>query len=161
MNTPTLEELKALREKYPEGTKIRLLHMDDAQAPRMRSIGKVTCVDDIGTIHMKWESGSTLGIIDKEDKFEIVPNLDWIYVEDELPYEPVTDDGYVEPSHHVLVCTDAGHMYVTRYWAHRRSGILSDGEEWLDMNHPTTEVVIAWMPLPETCKPRRLCKSKR
>ncbi len=69
------EEVKAIREKYPEGTKVRLIRMDDVQAPPEGTIGTVTYVDDAGTIHMKWENGSSLGLIEEEDRFEKIGEI--------------------------------------------------------------------------------------
>lgn len=68
------EEVKKLREKYPKGTRIRLIHMSEeiAQAVPAGTIGIVTNVDYIGTIHMAWETGSSLGLIPEVDEFEIV-----------------------------------------------------------------------------------------
>ena len=69
---PSREEILALREKYPEGTKIRLKKMNDIQAIKHWTIGKVTHVDDMGIIHMSWETGSSLGLIEGEDEFEVI-----------------------------------------------------------------------------------------
>jgi len=37
--------------------------MDDPQAPPVGTKGTVTRVDDTGTIHVKWDNGSGLGIV--------------------------------------------------------------------------------------------------
>ena len=65
-------DVKTLRELYPAGTRIRLLKMDDIQAPPAGTEGTVTFVDDAGTIHMRWDTGSSLGLISGEDEFEVV-----------------------------------------------------------------------------------------
>lgn len=65
-------DVKTLRELYPAGTRIKLLKMDDIQAPPAGTEGTVTFVDDAGTIHMKWNTGSSLGLISGEDEFEVV-----------------------------------------------------------------------------------------
>ena len=53
-----------IREQYPPGTRIRLNSMDDPYAPILPGTeGEVDFVDDIGTIHMKWDNGRTLGIV--------------------------------------------------------------------------------------------------
>lgn len=65
-------DVKTLRELYPAGTRIRLLKMDDIQAPPAGTEGTVTFVDDAGTIHMRWNTGSSLGLISGEDEFEVV-----------------------------------------------------------------------------------------
>lgn len=59
--------LDALRRNYPAGCRIELLRMDDPQAPDTGTVGTVQCVDDAGTIHVAWDSGSTLGIVYGED----------------------------------------------------------------------------------------------
>lgn len=64
------EKLVYLRKKYKAGTKVRLISMDDAQAPKAGTIGTVTDVDDIGSIHVHWENGSSLALIPEVDKFE-------------------------------------------------------------------------------------------
>lgn len=61
-----------LKEKYPEGTKIRLIHMDDPQAVPNGTTGVVRKVDDAGTIHITWQTGSTLGLIEGVDDFEVI-----------------------------------------------------------------------------------------
>lgn len=65
-------DVKTLRELYPAGTRIKLLKMDDIQAPPAGTEGTVTFVDDAGTIHMRWDTGSSLGLISGEDEFEVV-----------------------------------------------------------------------------------------
>jgi len=37
--------------------------MDDEQAPPKGTKGVVIQVDDIGTMHVAWETGSTLGVV--------------------------------------------------------------------------------------------------
>lgn len=65
-------DVKTLRELYPAGTRIRLLKMDDIQAPPAGTEGTVTFIDDAGTIHMRWDTGSSLGLISEEDEFEVL-----------------------------------------------------------------------------------------
>ena len=57
---------------YPKGTKIKLIKMNDKYAPPSGTIGTVDFVDDIGQIHVKWESGSSLALIIGEDDFEVI-----------------------------------------------------------------------------------------
>ena len=60
MNDKTL---KMLREEYPEGTRVELVEMDDQQAPPVGTKGTVYLVDDIGSIHVSWDNGSTLAVL--------------------------------------------------------------------------------------------------
>jgi hypothetical protein len=63
-----------IKEQYPPGTRIRLNAMDDPYAPIAPGTeGEVDFVDDIGTIHMKWDNGRTLGIAPGEDSFTVLP----------------------------------------------------------------------------------------
>ena len=61
--------VSAIREKYPAGTRIRLLLMEDPQALPAGSEGTVESVDDVGTIHMRWDCGRSLGLIVGVDEF--------------------------------------------------------------------------------------------
>ena len=73
MQFPNERQLKTLRERFPTGTKIRLIHMDDPYAPiPSGTVGEVRMVDDGGNIHMVWQNGRTLSLIDGVDDFEII-----------------------------------------------------------------------------------------
>lgn len=61
-----------LKEKFPKNTRLKLISMDDIQAPPSGTFGTVLGVDDIGMILVKWDNGSTLSLISEEDKFKIV-----------------------------------------------------------------------------------------
>ena len=61
--------VKRLKEEYPVGCRVELIHMED---PYNRKLtpgcrGTVRIVDDIGTIHVDWDCGSGLGIAYGED----------------------------------------------------------------------------------------------
>ena len=73
MKTISKETLAMLREKYPSGTRVELVHMDDPYTSLTTGDkGTVRCVDDIGTVHINWDCGSSLGVVYGEDivKFE-------------------------------------------------------------------------------------------
>ncbi|NCC86292.1 MAG: DUF4314 domain-containing protein [Clostridia bacterium] len=36
--------------------------------------GEVIDIDDIGTLHMKWQNGSGLGVVVGEDSFKVIGN---------------------------------------------------------------------------------------
>ena len=69
MNILTPETLKSLRERYPAGCRVRLNHMNDPFRPDLKegALGTVLRVDDIGTIHVSWDCGSSLGVVLGED----------------------------------------------------------------------------------------------
>ena len=63
-----------IKERYPSGTRIRLNSMEDPYAPIAPGTeGVVDFVDDIGTIHIKWNNGRSLGIVPGEDSFSVLP----------------------------------------------------------------------------------------
>lgn len=66
------EEVKRIRETYRRGMRIRLLSMDDPQAPPVGCEGTVLGVDDIGDVMVAWETGSGLKVIQGEDEIEII-----------------------------------------------------------------------------------------
>ena len=66
------DEVKGLKEKFKAGTRIRLIRMDDVQAPPPGTEGTVRDVDDIGNVLMKWDNGSGLNLVPEEDEFEIL-----------------------------------------------------------------------------------------
>lgn len=61
------EIVQALRRLYPKGTRVKLLKMDDSQAPPIGTLGTVIGVDDIGSIIVNWDNGSSLNVIYGED----------------------------------------------------------------------------------------------
>ena len=64
MKTIPKETLAMLREKYPTGTRVELVHMDDPYTSLTTGDkGTVRCVDDMGTIHISWDCGSSLGAV--------------------------------------------------------------------------------------------------
>ena len=66
-------EIATVRKRYPEGTKVRLVHMEDAQAPPAGTQGTVQFVDDAGQIHVSWSNGSSLAVLlDAGDRISVV-----------------------------------------------------------------------------------------
>lgn len=59
--------LLALRERYPKGTRVELVQMDDPQAPPVGTKGTVLGADDIGSIMVAWDNGSGLNVAYGED----------------------------------------------------------------------------------------------
>ena len=68
MNGIHPELLKQLKEYYTPGSKVRLLHMNDPFTTiPTGTIGEVLCIDSLGTLHVIWSNGSTLGVVFNED----------------------------------------------------------------------------------------------
>ena len=65
-------QLKELREQYPVGTRVELIYMNDPYNHKLvpGCQGTVRWVDDMGTIHVSWDCGSSLGLIPIEDEFK-------------------------------------------------------------------------------------------
>ena len=63
-----------IREKYPIGTRVKLNSPLDDPYSRLKpgATGTVSKVDDIGTIHVHWDCGPKLGLIENVDDFVIV-----------------------------------------------------------------------------------------
>ena len=63
------EMLKQLKEYYIPETRVILIRMSDPYTNlRQGDRGTVTMVDDIGTIHVNWDCGSSLGGVVGEDE---------------------------------------------------------------------------------------------
>ncbi len=62
------KQIERLRQEYPVGTRVELVEMNDPYSRlEVGDKGTVTGVDDIGTIHVNWDNGSSLGIAFGED----------------------------------------------------------------------------------------------
>jgi len=68
-----MKEVERIKAKYPAGTRIKMLEdMDDKQPILAGTLGTVCFVDDIGNIHMKWDNGRSLALIEGVDAFEVI-----------------------------------------------------------------------------------------
>lgn len=68
MDTVKRKMIVALKEAYRKGDRVKLIEMDDPQAPAAGVEGTVVCVDDVGTVHVNWDDGSSLGVVYKVDR---------------------------------------------------------------------------------------------
>ena len=66
------EKVKQLRKEFSNGTRVRLIQMDDVQAPEVGTCGTVNGVDDTGSLMVHWDNGSSLHVIYGEDIVEHV-----------------------------------------------------------------------------------------
>jgi len=65
--------LAALKARYPAGTRVELISMNDPFAKlRPGDKGTVSMVDDIGTVFVNWDCGSGLGVAYGEDYIRII-----------------------------------------------------------------------------------------
>lgn len=58
------------KKRYPIGTRVQLAHMDDPYCPIPSGTrGTIRFIDDIGTVFVDWDNGSTLGLVPGVDSF--------------------------------------------------------------------------------------------
>lgn len=74
MRVISKEALQTLRVRFPKGTRVELVQMDDPQAPPIGTKGTVIGVDDIGSIMVSWDNGSGLNVAYGEDICRKVAN---------------------------------------------------------------------------------------
>lgn len=70
MNFPSRETVERIRKQYPAGTRVKLISMDDPQAPPPGTRGTVKGVDDIGSIMIAWDNGCGLSAAYGQDVVE-------------------------------------------------------------------------------------------
>ena len=63
MRFPSKATVELLRRRYPVGTRVELVQMDDAQTPPVGTLGTVWGVDDTGSIMVHWDNGSGLNVV--------------------------------------------------------------------------------------------------
>lgn len=61
------EIVERLRRRYPAGTRVKLVRMEDEQAPPIGTCGTVLGVDDLGSIMVSWDNGGSLSVVYGED----------------------------------------------------------------------------------------------
>lgn len=58
--------------RYPIGTRVKLVQMDDVQAPLPGTLGTIINIDDIGDLMVSWDDGNSLKLIVGIDVFEVI-----------------------------------------------------------------------------------------
>lgn len=76
LSFPSKGLVESIRKKYPTGSRVELVRMDDPQAPPVGTRGIVERIDDIGTIWVRWDNGSGLGVAYGADKCRIIEEGD-------------------------------------------------------------------------------------
>lgn len=66
--------LERLRAECKKGTRVELIHMNDPYNTKLKAgeKGTVVAVDDMGTIHVRWDCGSSLGVAYGEDSCRVI-----------------------------------------------------------------------------------------
>ncbi len=65
-------QIELMKKTYRKGMRVKLVKMDDIQAPPIGTEGTVIGVDDIGSVMVAWDSGSGLSVVYCQDKIEIL-----------------------------------------------------------------------------------------
>jgi hypothetical protein len=60
---PSRQTVLRVREQYPVGCRVELVSMDDVQAPPVGTKGTVQYVDDIASVCVAWDNGSSLHVV--------------------------------------------------------------------------------------------------
>lgn len=62
MRFPSRELVEHIRTLYPKGCRVELISMDDPYRQMPPGLkGTVRSVDDMATVHIAWDNGSSLG----------------------------------------------------------------------------------------------------
>ena len=66
--------LERLRAEYTKGARVELIHINDPYNTKLKAgeKGTVVAVDDMGTIHVRWDCGSSLGVVYGEDSCRVI-----------------------------------------------------------------------------------------
>ncbi len=78
MGFPRKEIVEAVRARYPKGTRVELVSMDDPYSKlKPGDRGTVKSVDDTGTVFVSLDCGSGLGVVYGEDEIRILEGGDF------------------------------------------------------------------------------------
>jgi len=72
MKLPSKGLIESLRQRYPAGTRIELVQMNDVQAPPVGTRGTVIGVDGMADIMVRWDNGSSLNLVYGVDSCRII-----------------------------------------------------------------------------------------
>lgn len=67
--------VESLKKQFPVGSRVELIKMDDNQAPPIGTRGTVKGVDDIGSIMVSWDNGSSLNVVYSVDKVRMLETV--------------------------------------------------------------------------------------
>lgn len=145
MRFPSEEIVKRLRQEYPIGTRVELVHMDDIQAPPIGTKGTVRGVDDAGSIMVRWDTGSGLSVAYGEDSCRKLATVKTICYGEEHVWDSrseaathfikamASSEGsererytkiYIELISGLSVCTDLTDQHICKY-----CGKIADGTD--------------------------------
>ncbi len=68
-----VSEIEYVKNRYKEGLRIVCDYMTDDPRPiESGTKGTIICVDDMGSIHVKWDNGRTLALLYDVDRFHLI-----------------------------------------------------------------------------------------
>ncbi|CDG04239.1 DUF4314 domain-containing protein [Lactococcus lactis] len=77
---PTHKQVEGMKKRYSKGSRVELIKMDDPYAPPKGTQGTVTGVDDMGSVLVHWDNGSTLNAVYGEDVVRIIkPDFELVF----------------------------------------------------------------------------------
>ncbi len=62
----------AISKERMAGMRVKLIYMEDSQAPAPGTEGTVQYIDDLGTIQVAWDTGCSLGLVPGVDEWKIL-----------------------------------------------------------------------------------------
>ena len=72
----TKNDLRKLRKKYVQGTRVKLVSTTDPYCPiPIGTCGTVRGTDDIGNTHVSWDNGDVYGAMYLIDKLKIIGSI--------------------------------------------------------------------------------------
>ena len=68
---PSAAQVAALRSLWPAGSRVELVSLSDPYPGKLvpGCLGSVSFVDDVGTVFVSWDCGSSLGLVSGEDSW--------------------------------------------------------------------------------------------
>lgn len=64
MRFPSPDMIEELRKEFPVGGRVKLIRMEDPYSKlRIGDKGTVISIDDMATMHVNWDNGSSLGVV--------------------------------------------------------------------------------------------------
>ena len=126
------------KQDYPKGTRVLLLSMgNDPRPVEDNTRGTVMAVDDIGTVHCKFDNGRQLGLIPGEDSFRRLTQEE---LQTELAAERLKD--YREKTARLSQVSDPDSLYVSPDFQCDQTGGYptslmanwAENKAWLELN---------------------------
>lgn len=117
---PTHKQIESVKKRYLKGNRVELIKMDDVQAPPKGTRGTVKGVDDMGSILVQWDNGSTLNAVYGEDVVRLIKPY----------YELVFQNGRRE-----------GFETYNDAWQYVSDMVMNDDLVWVDLESKDADTI--------------------